>query len=173
MQLIVAIYIVLSKVILVQGISSTVFLLYQFILATLVLGASALIFERVTLTQNLLSASLYYISSTLQASVLNMVPIVTYLLSIIVREEQLEIRTIWGKGKLLGTLVSVSGALTLISWRGSAVAVLLLPASSEQWMLGFAMVVGAVLSLSTWILLLNSFEMIRPTFMRITTNTKP
>lgn len=45
-QIITASYIVLSKVILVQGISSSVFLVYQFILATVFIAILSFIFER-------------------------------------------------------------------------------------------------------------------------------
>ncbi|XP_058094095.1 WAT1-related protein At3g18200-like [Magnolia sinica] len=172
-QLITATYFVLSKVILVQGTSSTVFLVYQFIIATIVMGAMAFIFESrnrpplsksilgwifllafvgITLTQNLLAACLYYISSTIETAVLNMIPIFTYILSVISRQEELEINTWWGKGKIFGTILSVAGALTLMVWKGSAVG--LHTTNSGDWVLGLVMVVAGTLSFSIWILML-------------------
>ncbi|XP_058094120.1 WAT1-related protein At3g18200-like [Magnolia sinica] len=178
-QVISASYIVMSKVILVQGISSTVFLVYQFILATVCMAVPAFVFERngpplsksvlgwifllaligITLTQNLLAACLYYISSTVEAAVLNMIPAFTYIISISSREEKLEINTLWGKGKLFGTLLSVSGALSIMLWKGPAVHLtttssLLTTTSLGESVLGLVMLVVGVLGLSTWILLL-------------------
>ncbi|XP_068664644.1 WAT1-related protein At3g18200-like [Aristolochia californica] len=173
-QVITASYIILSKVILVKGISSTVFLIYQFILATLFMAALALIFERkkrppldkdilcwifllalvgVTLAQNMLAGALYFTSSTLESSVLNMIPAITFILSLISRQEQLDIHTWWGKGKILGTLISVSGALTLMLWRRSTDHLMMSPSFRDR-MIGLLMVIIGVISFSAWILML-------------------
>ncbi|XP_058094118.1 WAT1-related protein At3g18200-like [Magnolia sinica] len=173
-QLSSATYVVVSRVILTQGISSTVFLVYQFALATIFMAALAFIFERknrppltksilcwifllaligLTLSQNLLSACLYYISSTLEAAVVNLNPVFTFILSIISMQENLGINTWWGKGKIFGTLLSVSGASTLMFWKDSTES-LLGTASLTEWVFGLVMVVLGVLALSTWILLL-------------------
>ncbi|XP_068667227.1 WAT1-related protein At4g15540-like [Aristolochia californica] len=172
-QLVTATYFVLSKVILVQGISSTVFLVYQFVIATLFMSTMAFIFERrsrppitksilgsifllalvgITLSQNLLAACLYYITSTIETAVLNMIPIFTYILSVLARQENLELNTWWGRGKLFGTGLSVSGALTLMLWKGSVVG--LQSTSTGDWAIGLAMVVGGTLAFSSWILML-------------------
>ncbi|KAJ8627862.1 hypothetical protein MRB53_021169 [Persea americana] len=62
----------------------------------------------ITVSQNLLSASLYYISSSVEAAVLNMIPVFTYILTIVSRQEKFGINTNWGRRKLIGTLLSVS-----------------------------------------------------------------
>ncbi|KAJ8615824.1 hypothetical protein MRB53_035196 [Persea americana] len=172
-QIITASYIVLSKVILVQGISSSVFLVYQFILATVFIAILSFIFERrkrppltkqilcwifllaligVTLAQGMLAGALYFTSSTIESSVLNMIPAITYILSLISRQEKLEIHTSWGKGKIFGTLMSVSGALTLMLWHGSGAQVM--STSMGNWLVGLVMVVVGVVAFSTWILML-------------------
>ncbi|KAL5990979.1 hypothetical protein ACLOJK_011885 [Asimina triloba] len=154
-QLSSAAYAVLTRVILTQGISSTVFLFYQFAIATIFMAALAFIFERITLSQNLLSACLYYISSSLEAAVINLNPVFTFILSIMFRQEELAIHTPWGKGKVFGTILSVSGALTLMLWKDSASSASSLTSSSLlEWVLGLVMVLLGVLALSTWILLL-------------------
>ncbi|RWR96829.1 WAT1-related-like protein isoform X1 [Cinnamomum micranthum f. kanehirae] len=172
-QIITASYIVLSKVILVQGISSSVFLVYQFILATVFIATLSFIFERrkrppltkqilgwifllaligVTLAQSMLAGALYFTSSTVESSVLNMIPAITYILSLISRQEKLEIHTSWGKGKIFGTLMSVSGALTLMLWHGSGAQVM--STSMGNYLVGLVMVVVGVVAFSTWILML-------------------
>lgn len=106
--------------------------------------------------QNLLSASLYFISSSLEAAVYNMIPVFTYILTIISRQEKFGINTIWGKGKLIGTLISVSGALTLMLWQSSAISLLSTTSFGDR-VLGLVMVVVGVLALTTWLLLLVSY----------------
>ncbi|KAL5979650.1 hypothetical protein ACLOJK_019561 [Asimina triloba] len=106
-----------------------------------------------------MQAGLYYISSTLEAAAINMLPVFTYMLSIISRQERLEINVSWGKGKLFGTLVTVAGAFILMLSKEPAP-----PGgpshSTAGWgserLLGLAMVVVGVLALSAWILLLAS-----------------
>ncbi|KAF5202395.1 Wat1-related protein, partial [Thalictrum thalictroides] len=172
-QVITASYIVLSKVILVQGISATVFLVYQFILATLFMALLAYIFERknlppltmnilwgifllafigVTFAQIMLSTALYFTTSTIESSVLNMIPAITYILSLITRQEKLQLQTWWGNGKLFGTILSVSGALILVFWHDSTVNVTITDSTNSA--IGLVMVIVGVLSFSIWILML-------------------
>ncbi|KAK9159497.1 hypothetical protein Syun_005838 [Stephania yunnanensis] len=158
-------FFVLTNVILVEGMSSTVVLAYQYILAAVFMGFLALIFDRITLAQNLMAGCLYFISSIVDTAVINMIPVVTYILSVITREEKLQISTLWGKGKLIGTLVSVGGALTLMSWRGSS---LLSSSSMAHWILGLAMVVLGVLAFSSWILMLRPMARMYPAELSLT-----
>ncbi|KAK9159724.1 hypothetical protein Syun_006065 [Stephania yunnanensis] len=84
-------------------------------------------------------------------------PIFTYLLSVISRQEKAMLNTLWGKGKLFGTLLSVSGALTIVLWNGPSVIKLstsIQATSLGYWILGLVMVVAGVFALSLWILLL-------------------
>lgn len=85
-----------------------------------------------------------------------MIPVFTYILTIISRQEKFGINTIWGKGKLIGTLISVSGALTLMLWQSSAISLLSTTSFGDR-VLGLVMVVVGVLALTTWLLLLVSY----------------
>ncbi|XP_068666576.1 WAT1-related protein At4g01440-like [Aristolochia californica] len=155
------------------GISTPVFLVYQFLVATIFMVVMALIFERsnrppltipilirifllallgLTMSTNLLAASLFFISSTIQAAVFNMVPVFIFLISITSRQEKLGIETLSGQGKLFGILLSVSGALVLTLWHGSSSS--RLTSGLGNWPLGLFMVVLGVLCLSAWITLL-------------------
>ncbi|KAL5990972.1 hypothetical protein ACLOJK_011878 [Asimina triloba] len=100
----------------------------------------------------MLAGALYFTTSTIESSILNMIPAITYILSLITSQEKLEIHTLWGKGKILGTLLSVSGALTLMLWRGSAEQ--LMYTNLKNWLIGLAMVIVGVFSFSAWILML-------------------
>ncbi|XP_019054607.1 PREDICTED: WAT1-related protein At5g07050-like isoform X2 [Nelumbo nucifera] len=186
-QLIAAGYIVLSKVIVVDGISSSVYLVYQFILATVFMAVLAFFLERrtrppftksiamwifllafagITIPQNLLVGCLNFISSTIEASVFNLVPVFTYILSVISRQEALELNRWWGRGKIFGTLLSVSGALTLMLWRGSSVS--FLTSALGNWLLGFFMAVFGILSYSAWISMLRPILEIYPAEFSLT-----
>ncbi|KAL5990986.1 hypothetical protein ACLOJK_011892 [Asimina triloba] len=166
-QLSSAAYVVLSRVILTQGISSTVFLVYQFAIATIFMAALGATKNKASAHQIHLmldfSTRLHWdnivaeliISISLEAAVVNLNPVFTFILSIISRQEELAIHTPWGKGKIFGTLLSVSGALTLMLWKDSASSANSLTSSSLlEWVLGLVMVLLGVLALSTWILLL-------------------
>ncbi|PIA48541.1 hypothetical protein AQUCO_01400852v1 [Aquilegia coerulea] len=115
-------------------------------------GIFLLAFVGVTFAQFMLSTALYFISSTIESSVLNMIPAITYILSLITRQEKLQLQTWWGNGKLFGTILSVSGALTLMFWHQSTVNVTV--TDSKNWAIGLVMVIVGVVAFSTWILML-------------------
>lgn len=102
----------------------------------------------------MLAGALYFTSTTIESSVLNMIPAITYILSLMTGQEKLEIHTSWGKGKIFGTLFAVSGALTLMLWHDSGAQVV--STSMENWLVGLVMVVVGVVSFSAWILMLVS-----------------
>ncbi|XP_068665827.1 WAT1-related protein At4g01440-like [Aristolochia californica] len=179
-------YIVLSKVMLVPGISTPVFLVYQFLVAAIFMAVMALLFERcnrppltipilfrifllaligLTMSTNLLAASLFFISSTIEAAVFNMIPVFIFLISIISRQEKLGIDTLWGQGKLFGILLAVSGALVLSFWHGSSSS--RLTSGMGNWPLGLFMVVLGVLCLSAWITLLGPMSVHYPADMSL------
>ncbi|KAL4193885.1 hypothetical protein AMTRI_Chr06g201560 [Amborella trichopoda] len=134
-------------------------------LAVPILGWSFLLaLLGITVAQNLFSGSLYFISSTLQTAILNLIPAVTYLLSVISRQEKAEIKSLIGKGKILGTFLSVTGALVIVLWKGPSFyhhsanfgqspSLHLLSTNRSDWVLGLVMVAVGVVSFSIWILL--------------------
>ncbi|KAK1267034.1 WAT1-related protein [Acorus gramineus] len=175
-QAIAATYAILSKIIFAGGTNSTVFIFYQFLAATAFMAPLALITERktrpsltpqilgwmfllafigATMFQLLLSGSLYYISTTTQSAILNLLPAFTYVLSIASRQENADLNRLIGVVKLLGTAVSVSGALTLVLWHGSADHVRLSlngTAFSDGWF-GSLLAALGIISFSTWLIL--------------------
>ncbi|XXG89257.1 hypothetical protein AAC387_Pa12g1305 [Persea americana] len=172
-QIIAASYAILSKIVFTQGTNTIVFNIYQFTAATIFMGPLAFFIERktrpplslsilcwmfliallgATLFQNLFSASLNYVSSTTQSAILNLFSAFTYLLSIASRQEAPELYHLRGIGKLSGTLLSVSGAFTLIFWHGKAIKTVV-AGSSGHWIIGYTMATLGVLSLSSWLVL--------------------
>ncbi|KAK9141313.1 hypothetical protein Scep_010994 [Stephania cephalantha] len=172
-QVIAATYAVMSKLVFTGGTDPVVFNVYQFIAASLFMGPLAFFFERksrppltlsitcwiffqallgATLFQTLFSESLDYISSTAQSAIINLFPAFTYVLSVILRQERAELNRVRGVGKLLGTVVSVSGALTLILWKNGSVSAMVV-SSLGSVNIGYAIATFGVLSLSTWLVL--------------------
>ncbi|KAK9138837.1 hypothetical protein Sjap_009431 [Stephania japonica] len=172
-EIIAAINSVVSKVVFTSGTDPIVFNVYQFIVSLLFLAPFAFFLERksrppltfsilcwlflqallgATLFMNLYAASLNYISSTSQSAMINLFPAFTYVLSVASRQEQAELNQLRGIGKLLGTIVSVSGAFTLILCRRKSVTSMIFASDFSQDV-GYAMIVFGTLSFSAWIVL--------------------
>ncbi|XP_048433836.1 WAT1-related protein At5g40240-like [Pyrus x bretschneideri] len=66
-------------------------------------------------------SGIYYSSPTLSSAISNLSPIFTFILAIIFRMETLDLRRASSQGKLLGTLVSVSGAFVVVLYKGSII----------------------------------------------------
>ncbi|XP_077212005.1 WAT1-related protein At2g39510-like [Tasmannia lanceolata] len=171
-QIIAASYAILCKIIFARGTSSVVFIVYQFMAATIFMTSLSFIIERkkrppltlsivawmfllallgATLFQNLFSGSLNYISSASQSAILNLLPASTYLLSVVSRQESAVLNRISSVRKLFGTILSISGAFTMIFWHGNLVHSVM--ESSGNWVLGYVMAILGVLSFSTWLVL--------------------
>ncbi|CAI0569703.1 unnamed protein product [Linum tenue] len=115
---------------------------------------------------NMYFASLKYISPTFVASVVNTIASITFVIAVVLRLESLDLRNPRGIAKILGTLVSLSGVMTMTLYRGPIVEQLWNPlvriqgkASSnhESWLKGSILSVAscvprypAQLSLTAW-----------------------
>ncbi|PHT67246.1 hypothetical protein T459_26733 [Capsicum annuum] len=71
-----------------------------------------------TLTQYFFLLGLEYTSTTFSCAFLNMAPIVTFILALLIRQEIVNINCKSGKAKILGTLVCLGGALILALYKG-------------------------------------------------------
>ncbi|KAK9159501.1 hypothetical protein Syun_005842 [Stephania yunnanensis] len=171
-QIITASYSVVCRIVFNSGTDPIVFNVYQFIVSFFFLAPFAFFIERkfrppltlsitcwlflqaflgATLFMNLYAASLNYISSTSQSAMMNLFPAFTYVLSIASRQEQAELNQLRGVGKLLGTIVSVSGAFTLILCHRKSVTSMIFTSDFTQDMIGYAMIVVGTLSFSAWV----------------------
>ncbi|KAL9255563.1 WAT1-related protein [Drosera capensis] len=75
----------------------------------------------VGLTVNMYFASLKYTSAAFVSATVNTIPSLTFILAIIVRQEVLNIRDTRGLAKVLGTVISLAGVMTLTLYRGHAI----------------------------------------------------
>nr|XP_027096668.1 WAT1-related protein At3g30340-like [Coffea arabica] len=75
----------------------------------------------VTLTQYVFLTGLKYTSATYSAAFSNMIPVFTFVLALLLRQEKLDMKKKSGRVKVLGTLICVGGALVLILYKGRIV----------------------------------------------------
>ncbi|XP_027093463.2 WAT1-related protein At5g40240 isoform X1 [Coffea arabica] len=150
-----------------QGMSFMVFVVYSFGLCSLALIPIAFIFHRNTplprftlpvfgrvcllgvlgfAAQMLGCKGLEYGSPTLSYALSNLLPAFTFALAIIFRMEKLDLKSFTSQAKILGTLVSISGALVVVLYKGLPV----IRTSSQYQSLNQP--VGLVSSQSNWAL---------------------
>ncbi|XP_050231182.1 WAT1-related protein At3g28050-like [Mercurialis annua] len=173
-----------------RGMSQFVYMFYSNALALFILIPSSFIYYRnrplpkITgsiisriLFQAMLSCGLQitmntgvkYGSPTLYAAMTDLTPAFTFLIAVICRIEKLELRLQSSQAKLIGTIVSVGGALFVTLYKGQPIALSLgLETSSlhgpllriiaSNWVLGgilcaaSAMILALLLVVQTWIL---------------------
>ncbi|XP_010522883.1 PREDICTED: WAT1-related protein At1g01070 [Tarenaya hassleriana] len=75
-----------------------------------------------SLTQFFFLLGLSYTSATVSCAIISMLPAVTFTLALIFRSEILNLKSKGGLLKVLGTLISISGALLLTFYKGVAIA---------------------------------------------------
>ncbi|KAL8138937.1 hypothetical protein V2J09_004938 [Rumex salicifolius] len=75
----------------------------------------------VGLAINMYFASLKYTSPTFVSAVINTIPSLTFMLSVIFRIESLDVRDPHGLGKIIGSIVSLAGVMMLTLYRGEQV----------------------------------------------------
>ncbi|XP_059073652.1 WAT1-related protein At2g39510-like [Cryptomeria japonica] len=130
---------ILSKIALNQGMSHFVLVFYRHLVATIVTAPLAYILERntrpkltikifgeffisslfgISLNQNFYNTGLTYTSATFSTALLNLVPAITFLMAIVFRMESLSIRSLAGQAKIVGTLICLSGAMTMTFYKG-------------------------------------------------------
>ncbi|KAK8489132.1 hypothetical protein V6N11_028492 [Hibiscus sabdariffa] len=167
----------LSKVILNQGTFIFSFMAYRHLVAALCVAPFAFFLERadskklawstwfwlfinaltgITVAMGLFFYGLRDTTATYSTNFLNVIPIVTFVLSILLRMEKLGLDSKAGKIKTVGTIICVGGALTTSLYKGKAFyltdrhhhfrssAAAAMEVSSSQWTRGTFMLVGEV-----------------------------
>ncbi|KAK9995853.1 hypothetical protein SO802_020539 [Lithocarpus litseifolius] len=177
----------LSKAAMSRGMSNYVFVVYSNALATLILFPSSFIINRnkrppltisllckffllslagITVMQNCVFIGVSYSSPTLASAIGNSVPAFTFLFAVICRFEKVDLRSSRSQIKILGTLVSISGALIIIFYKGPRIGTTPIQpsnnshrsqpfpstmlATTNNWIIGGFFLATASLSLSVW-----------------------
>ncbi|GFZ17488.1 nodulin MtN21 /EamA-like transporter family protein [Actinidia rufa] len=165
----------LSKAAMTKGMSHFVFVVYSDAIATLILLPSAFLLTRtnrppltfsilckffllsligITVMQNFAFTGINYSSPTLASAMSNLIPAFTFLLAVIFRMEKLDMRSSRSVVKIIGTLVSISGALIVTLYKGSPIVSYQIQpsllATESNWVLGGLFIAIASLSVAIW-----------------------
>ncbi|TXG56993.1 hypothetical protein EZV62_018306 [Acer yangbiense] len=128
----------LSKAAMSKGMSHFVFVVYSNALASLILLPFSFFINRkkrppltfsilcgvcklITVMQNCVFTGVNYSSPTLGSAMANLVPAFTFLLAVIFRMEKLDLRSLRSQIKVMGTLVSILGALIVTFYKGPSI----------------------------------------------------
>ncbi|XP_050271324.1 WAT1-related protein At5g40230-like [Quercus robur] len=172
----------LYKAATLKGLSYYDFVFYSFAIATIVLLPLVFIFRRTTGLPTFQLSLLYrifllgvigflarlseyigieYSSPTLASAVSNLTPAFTFILAVIFRMEVLALRSSITQAKIMGTLVSISGALIVVFYEGPTIISIAsqapplphhfpLGSSQTKWVIGGLLLAVEYLLTSIW-----------------------
>ncbi|XP_044510333.1 WAT1-related protein At1g43650-like isoform X1 [Mangifera indica] len=190
----------LSKAAVAGGISPSVFVVYRQALASLALAPFAFFLESnetsplsyyllckifllaligLTLSLNLYLVGINYTTATFASAIPNTLPATTFVLAALLRMESVSIRHIYGIAKVLGSVVSVSGALVFALVKGPSLPILHWHANTphssgkhpslEEWIKGALIMISANTFCSLWLVLQGIIVKQYPAKIRLTT----
>ncbi|KAG8643141.1 hypothetical protein MANES_11G008500v8 [Manihot esculenta] len=109
---------IITKVSLNRGMSHYVLVVYRHAFATAVIAPFAFIFERPVIDQNFYYAGLKFTSPTFSCAMSNMLPAMTFVMAVIFRMEKLDLKKVRCQAKMVGTAVTVAGAMLMTLYKG-------------------------------------------------------
>ncbi|KAL4185332.1 hypothetical protein AMTRI_Chr10g5350 [Amborella trichopoda] len=183
-----AVMYVITRVAFERGMSRFIFVTYRQAIATLAISPFAYFLDKnkrppmtlkdlgkifilgllgVPLSQILYFSGLYYTSSTFAATIMNLIPALAFVMAFLLRMEKVNLRSLRGQAKVVGTIICVSGAMIMTLIKGpvlgflgflknpTALSDLLVTNSAvvmkDNWTLGPILLVLSVTAYSTWI----------------------
>ncbi|KAL4596421.1 hypothetical protein ACB092_12G163100 [Castanea dentata] len=162
-----------------HGMNPHIFVTYRHVLGGLVMFPFAYFLERkvrpkmtlalffeifllslvgVSLTLNMYFASLEYTSPTFGTSMINVVASLTFVIAVALRLEGLDVRNARGIAKVLGTLISLAGVMTMTlykgpevqTWKGAPIHLNRSNSVHENWIKGPILAGASCISWSLW-----------------------
>lgn len=142
----------ISSVILKQGMSRYVLIVYRNAIAALVIAPFALLLERkirpkmtvsvflqivaLAILEPILDQNLSYLgmnltSASYTSAIMNAVPAVTFVIAVVIRLERLKMKDLRSQAKVIGTLVTFGGALIMTMFKGPIVNLIWSPKTSH------------------------------------------
>jgi len=129
---------IMVRIALADGMNHFAFVTYRQIVATIVIAPVAYLFERkqrvaltrpvlfqifllgtaIATTHNCYIPGLHYTSSTFTAAAFNLVPVFTFVIATLKRQENVNLRSSRGQAKVIGTVICVGGAMIMTLYRG-------------------------------------------------------
>nr|GLL32248.1 WAT1-related protein At3g30340-like isoform X5 [Ipomoea trifida] len=149
---------ILFKIVLNRGVKQLVLATYRQSISAVFLAPIACCMERGTLTLYLFLIGLEYTSTSFACAFINIVPINTFLLALLFRQERINMKCKSGKAKVLGTLICLIGAIVLTLYKGKP----LINASSKglesyhntkSWVIGSLFLFAGASTWSSWFLI--------------------
>ncbi|CAA3026442.1 WAT1-related At2g39510-like [Olea europaea subsp. europaea] len=108
---------IIAKSALAKGMSPFTFAVYRNAIATVTFAPFALIFERV-IEQDLYYTGMKHTTATFATALYNVLPVITFVLSWILRQENVNFKSLHGYAKLFGTLVTFGGSMVMTVIKG-------------------------------------------------------
>ncbi|KAL2467701.1 WAT1-related protein [Forsythia ovata] len=179
---------IITMVCLKRGFSHWVLVVYRHAVATLVFAPFAIFFERkirpkMTLSvflkimllaflEPVLDQNLYYVglkstSATFASAIVNVLPAITFIMAIIFRLEKVNPKQIHSLAKIIGTVITVSGAMVMTLYKGPIVDILWYSkggshhraaggsAEHEHWVSGTIMLISCIVGWSAFFIVQN------------------
>ncbi|OMP01021.1 Drug/metabolite transporter [Corchorus olitorius] len=112
---------IISMVTLNHGMNRYVLIVYRNAIAALVLAPFALLLERPILDQGCSYLGMQFTSASFTSAIMNAVPSFTFVIALICRLETVKIKEVRGLAKVIGTLVTLSGALLMTLYKGPVI----------------------------------------------------
>ncbi|XP_045790818.1 WAT1-related protein At4g30420-like [Trifolium pratense] len=174
-----------TRIALLEGMSPRVFVVYRSAFATIVLAPLAYFSGRnsgsyslnlrsfslifltsligITMNQNLYFEGLYLASSSVASAICNLLPAITFVIAVLVGMEKVNIRSLRSIAKIVGTIICVSGAVSIALLKGpkllnaesipSKSIFGLASESDENWLLGCLSLLGCIVAWSIFLIL--------------------
>ncbi|KAJ4822192.1 hypothetical protein Tsubulata_030308 [Turnera subulata] len=130
---------ILSKAALNQGMSNFVLVVYRHAVATIVMAPFAAILDKKVrpkmtrsifikllvlgllepvIDQNLYFLGMKYTTATFAAAIINILPAITFIMAWVVRLEIVNIKSLYSQAKIVGTILTVGGAMVMTIVKG-------------------------------------------------------
>ncbi|CAJ2664259.1 unnamed protein product [Trifolium pratense] len=175
-----------TRIGLLEGMSPRVFVVYRHAFATIFLAPIAYLSGRnsasyslnlrsfylifltsligITLNQNLYFEGLYLVPSSIASAMTNLIPAITFVIASFVGMEKVNIQSLRTIAKIVGTLICVSGAVSIALLKGPKLLNVekipskstmdtILRSDDDNWLLGCLYLLGSNVAYSIWIIL--------------------
>ncbi|GMI77179.1 Usually multiple acids move in and out Transporters 17 [Hibiscus trionum] len=167
-----------------HGMSNFVLTTYRHLVATILIAPFALLLERkirprmtlpiflrivvLGLLEPVLDQNLYYLgmkstTATYSSAFVNMLPAVTFILAVIFRLEKIDSKKIHSLAKIIGTAITVAGAMVMTLYKGPIVDFIksggvahhgtTTESADKHWVTGTIMLLGSILAWASYFIL--------------------